>query len=214
MALRLTISFALLLFAAGSSVTAQPLKVGAKGPKVITLSDKVGKNQFQWKSTAPLENIEGTADGVTGTITLDPTNVATLRGELSVPVVTLKSGNKTRDEHIRAATWLDAERYPTIQYKVSEVKNITVKGNSVRGTAVGEFSLHGVVKMLEVPFTLTYLDASPKTKARAAGDLVTIGADFSVALRDFNVAGSNGTIGSKVGEKIELKATLFGSTEN
>jgi hypothetical protein len=72
--------------------------------------------------------------------------------------------------------------------------------------------MHGVNKQMSVPFKLTYVDASAKTRARAPGDLVMISADFSVALADYNVAGSKGTVGSKVGEKINVSAQLYGST--
>jgi hypothetical protein len=39
-----------------------------------------------------------------------------------------------------------------------------------------------------------------------------ITATFNVSLRDFNVAGTKGLIGSRVGETIQVTAQLFGST--
>ncbi len=53
---------------------------------------------------------------------------------------------------------------------------------------------------------------SEATKKRAAGDLVMINANFSVALKDYNVKGKGGIVGSKVGETIQLEAALFGAT--
>jgi hypothetical protein len=40
-----------------------------------------------------------------------------------------------------------------------------------------------------------------------------IKASFKVPLKDFNIAGKQGIIGSKVGENIEITANLFGSTK-
>lgn len=207
------IAAAVALFAmGGEAANAQALSVSASGNKTVTLADAVGKNQFVWKSDAPLEQIKGTAEGVTGTITLDPKNLATLRGTISAKVATMKSGNATRDGHLQSAQWLDAAKYATITFKVNSVSGIKVSGGSATGTATGAFTLHGVTKTISVPFKLTYIDASAKTRARAPGDLVSLTAEFDIALADFSVAGTKGTIGSKVGEKIHISAQLFGST--
>lgn len=211
---RVMMMAAALIFAGGvaQQATAQKLNVSASGNKKVTLSNKVGQNLFNWTSSAPMEKIAGTADGVTGTITLDPKNLATIRGTITVPVASMKTGNTTRDNHLRGADWLDAGKYPTITFTIASVNGLKVAGNSVTGNAVGSFTMHGVSKQLTIPFKLTYVDESEKTRERAPGDLVLVNADFSVALKDFNVAGSRGVVGSKVGESIDVKAQLFGST--
>lgn len=191
---------------------AQSLAVAASGSKKVTLSDRVGKNQFTWISEAPLENIKGTAEGVTGALTLDPKNLSSIRGTITTQVATMKTGNTTRDNHLESDQWLDAAKYPTISFTISSVSGVKVAGNTATGTATGQFTMHGVSKTVSIPFKLTYLDASAKTAARAPGDLVMISADFSVALKDFNVAGTKGLVGSKVGETIKVSAQLFGST--
>lgn len=58
---------------------------------------------------------------------------------------------------------------------------------------------------------MTYLPESEKTRERAPGDLVMISADFNISLKDFKIAGQEGTIGSKVGETIKITAQLFGN---
>lgn len=196
-----------------TSASAQALSVSASGTKKVTLNDAVGKNQFTWVSEAPLEKIKGTAEGVTGSITLDPKNLSTLRGTISAKVATMKSGNATRDGHLHSAQWLDAGKYPTISFTINSVSNVKVSGNSATGTATGNFTLHGVTKSMSIPFKLTYIDESAKTRQRAPGDLVSITADFDVALANFNVTGAKGIVGSKVGEKIDVSAQLFGSAQ-
>lgn len=200
------------IFATATTLQAQGLSVKAAGVKTVKLSDRVGKNQFEWHSTAPLEEIKGTADGVTGALTIDPKFPKSLTGIISVPVSTMKSGNDMRDEHIRNEGWLDAANHPTISFTISSVKDLKVNGNKMTGHAVGNFTMHGVTKQMTIPFTLQYIDASDKTRERAPGDLVMVTADFNVPLADFNVTGSKGVVGSKVGEKISIKAKLFGST--
>jgi polyisoprenoid-binding protein YceI len=212
MTARTIIAVATVAFFAATAAFAQPLAVRASGQKTITLNDKVGKNQFLWKSSAPGEEINGTAEGISGSFTFNPKQPAKLRGTLMATVATMASGNATRDEHIKSSTWLDAAKYPKISFVITSITNPVTVGSKLSGKAVGKFTMHGVTKQITVPFTLTYVDASEKTRARAAGDLVMFTAEFDVALADFKVVGREGLIGSKVGERIKIKANLFGTT--
>jgi polyisoprenoid-binding protein YceI len=208
------LALALMIAAAGSvgALSAQPLAVKARGTKKIVLSNRVGANQFTWSSDAPLEKIQGTAEGVSGSLTLDPKNPASLRGTISAKVMTMKSGNDMRDEHLRGESWLDAAKHPEITFVATSVSGVKASGNSFTANVTGSFTMHGVTKTMTVPVTVQYLDASSRTKSRAPGDLVMLTAEFNVPLKDFNVAGSKGTVGSKVGESIAITAKLFGST--
>jgi polyisoprenoid-binding protein YceI len=203
---------ALVLAAAAAPASAQ-LAVSAAGAKKVTLSDRVGKNQFTWNSDAPMEKIKGTAEGVSGSFTIDPKNLSSMRGTISASVATMKSGNATRDEHLKSGQWLDAAKHPQITFTISSVSGIRVTGNKASGTATGTFSMHGVSKQMSIPFTVTYLDESAATKKKAPGDLVMVDATFNVSLKDFKVAGAQGLVGSKVGETIAVNAKLFGSTK-
>lgn len=194
------------------SLSAQRLTVQASGQKTVTLSDAVGKNQFSWLSDAPLEKIQGTSAGVTGRITLDPRNLSTIRGTIATQVSTMRTGNSTRDGHLRGSNWLDASTYPTITFTILSVANIKVTGNNATGAVTGNFVMHGVTKRLAFPFNLKYVDESAQTRSRAPGDLVMISAQFDIKLKDFNVAGARGMVGSRVGETIRVTAQLFGST--
>ncbi|HVZ40510.1 MAG TPA: YceI family protein [Candidatus Kapabacteria bacterium] len=200
------------LLVTSASVQAQGLAVAASGQKTVKLSDKVSKNQFNWLSSAPGETINGTAEGIAGSFTFDPKKPASLRGTVSCQVATMKTGNETRDGHLKSSTWLDAAQYPTISFTITSVSDVKVNRNQMTGKAVGTFTMHGVTKPMTIPFSLQYIDASAQTRERAPGDLVMVTADFTVSLKDFNVAGRQGLIGSKVGETIKISAKLFGST--
>jgi polyisoprenoid-binding protein YceI len=183
----------------------------ANGEKIVTMNDKVNKNQFIWVSDAPLENTRGSSEAVTGTLTMNPANLSTIRGTISTQVSTMKSGNDTRDHHLKSPEWLDASRFPLISFAIASVSNVTVNGNVATGTAAGTFTMHGVTKQMSIPFKMTYVPESAKTRERAPGDLVMIAADFNISLKDYNIAGQEGTIGSKVGESIKITAQLFGN---
>lgn len=194
-----------------NSASAQ-LAVG-NGQKTVTLNDKIQKNQFTWVSEAPLENIKGSSEGVTGSFTIDPKNIAGIRGTISTQVKTMKTGNETRDSHLQNAAWLNAAKFPTITFKIESVSDVKANGNKATAKVTGDFTMHGVTKKMTIPFEVTYMPESAATKKRAPGDLVMIKADFTVGLKDYNVAGAQGIVGSKVGETIKITAQLFGSTQ-
>lgn len=194
-----------------SSANAQRLAVSASGTETITLNDKVNKNQFVWVSEAPLENIKGSSEGVTGSFTIDPQDLTKIRGTISTQTKTMNTGNATRNSHLVSSEWLDAAKYPTISFTILSVDNIKATGTIATATATGNFTMHGVTKKVTIPIKITYMPESDKTRARAPGDLVMVAADFNISLKDFNIAGTEGTVGSKVGETIKINAQLFGN---
>jgi polyisoprenoid-binding protein YceI len=201
-----------LCLAFGASTASAQLSAGG-GQKTVTLNDKIQKNQFTWVSEAPLENIKGSSEGVSGSFTIDPKNLAGIRGTISTQVKTMKTGNETRDGHLQNASWLDAGKYPVITFKIENVSDVKANGNKASAKATGDFTLHGVTKKMTIPVEITYMPESEATKKRASGDLVMIKADFTVGLKDFNVAGAQGIVGSKVGETIKISAQLYGNTQ-
>jgi polyisoprenoid-binding protein YceI len=132
---------------------------------------------------------------------------------LSTQVKTMKTGNETRDGHLQNASWLDAGKYPQITFKIENVSDVKASGNKATAKATGDFTLHGITKKMTIPFEVTYMPASEATKKRASGDLVMIKADFTVGLKDYNIAGAQGIVGSKVGETIKITAQLYGNTQ-
>src|SRR5687767_1321950 len=142
---------AVMMVAVAAPVSAQ-LAVKGAGSKKVTLNDKVGNNQFLWSSDAPLEKIKGSADAVSGSFTIDPKNIAGIRGTISAQVKSMKTGNATRDEHLAGAQWLDAAKYPSITFAINSVSGVKVTGNKAKATATGTFTMHGVAKQISIPF--------------------------------------------------------------
>lgn len=190
-----------------------------QGRKTVVFSDKVGRNQMVFISTAPLEEIHGTAGDVSGSVTFDPNGLEGLTGKVVVQVKGMRTGISKRDRHLLSKDWLDGERYPTFSYEIDEleaieqVKSDATEGSAVvRGRAVGDFTLHGTTVEMRIPFVATYVPESEETRERVTGDLVMVQATFEIALRDFGIKGVRGFVGSRVGETIEVRVSLYGST--
>jgi Uncharacterized conserved protein, COG2353 len=195
--------------------TALPLPL--KGARTVVLNNAVGQNLCQFVSSAPLEEFEGTADGIEGSFVLDPQNLEATRGRIRVAVASMRTGIARRDEHLRSPEWLDAERYPYIEFDLQGLRQVRITERTagrvvLQAVAVGDFSLHGVRKPMELPIVMTYVPESEQTRQRAPGDLVQVQSEFTISLRDFDIRGRQGVIGSRVGEVIRVKASFYGAT--
>ena len=69
--------------------------------------------------------------------------------------------------------------------------------------------MHGKTKSITVPIKLIYIKESESSKKRASGDFLSVEGKFQIALKDFEVGGKMSTVGSKVGEKIDINFRLF-----
>jgi len=105
------------------SVQAQTaLGSGITGIKKIVLTNDAGQNLIEFISTAPLEDIHGTATGISGTIQLNADHLEKTTGHISVEVRSMETGVKKRDRHLHSDEWLDAEKYPTIEFQLRKLE--------------------------------------------------------------------------------------------
>ena len=116
---RSIVSIAFLLIIGAGTGHSQSFNVPNGGEKIVTMNDKVNKNQFIWVSDAPLENTRGSSEGVAGTLTMDTRDLSKIRGTITTQVSTMKSGNDTRDHHLKSAEWLDAAHFPLISFTIT-----------------------------------------------------------------------------------------------
>ncbi len=193
--------------------------MGDHNGRVFSVEDPMGRNTVTFKSTAPLEDIVGTSNQITGQLVFDPSNPnAGGRGELVVPIKSLNTGIPLRDEHLASSDWLNAAKNPNIEFKITEVKNVrevknTKDAKTFDVTAVGDFTLNGKTKQISVPARITYLKENKMTEQKMPGDLLAARTTFDVALADFGITGPKGMnlIGSKVGEKVEIDLSVVAS---
>ena len=187
--------------------------IDSKGEQTFSFKDKMGRNQATFFSTTPLEDITGMSTDVWGTVSFDIADVEnTLKGEILISTASLKSGIDLRDEHIRSADWLDAEQFPTISFKINEIKGIEkIEDNKLKVKVLGEFTLHGVTKEVESEVTLVYLEENEMTKMRLPGDLLGVRATININLSNYGV--QHMALGKKVSDKIEINVNIVGSNK-
>lgn len=204
------IAIVCMLFALSIGSAGTGFNLSTKGTKNITLNNKVGANQAQFSSKAPLENIDGGTAVVSGTFALDLGNLESTTGKVFVAVNTMQTGIALRDRHLQEKDWLDAETNPNITFDIKKLSGVQIVSSGggkgvAKANAEGVFTLHGVGKAMTVPIEITYIEKAPN-------DLVMIKVgDFPVSLKEHGVVGRKGIVGSKVSETITVKAMLYGS---
>ena len=112
---------------------------------------------------------KGRFKGVEGTINLDAANLAASSVSVSIDAASVDSGDEKRDGHLKSADFFDAETYPTLTFKSTEIH-----GSGDTFHVHGDLTIRDVTKpvVLEVerlgggktPFGTEILAYEAKTK--------------------------------------------------
>jgi polyisoprenoid-binding protein YceI len=180
-------------------------------PQTFDFKDAKGVNNAVFKLDAPLEAINGSANGVSGTVEFDADKPAATKGKIVIASKTLTVGNAMMQEHMHSAGWLDVAKHPEISFDVKELKDVKTAGTVTTATAVGTFSLKGVAKEISVPVKLTYLKGklADRSGGQMKGDLLVIRSTFSIKRADFDI--KPGQNEDKVANDIELTLSIAGA---
>lgn len=185
------------------SALAAPLTFDFKDPK--------GVNNAVFKLDAPLEAINGSANGISGTVTFDPANPGATRGKILVDAASLQVPNSMMKEHLHGAQWMDVATHKEITFEAKELKNVKTSADKTTADAVGTLTLKGVSKEVTIPITLTYLKdkLAARTNGQMKGDLLVIRANFAINRADFGI--NPKAPADKVAETIELTLSIAGA---
>ena len=167
----------------------------------LSFSVDSAKTQFKFLSDAPMEKVPGTADGVTGEISVaDAANPASTSAKITVAVARMKTGNDMRDKHMQGAEWLNAAANPTISFEISKFEIGKVEGNRASGKAVGRFTMNGKAIDKSIPVDIAYA---------ADKNALKVTTKFKVSLKDHGVKGKGDIIGTKISPEVEVDCTLY-----
>ena len=179
-------------------------------PESFDFKDPKGVNNIVFSLDAPLESVNGSASGVTGTVLFDPENPAATTGKIVVASESLIVPNPMQKEHLHSANWLDVAKYPEITFEVKSFADTKTEGSITSANVTGSFSLHGVTKEITVPVKLTYLkDKLASRVPNLKGDLLVLRANFNINREEFNI--QKGQYEDKVSPTINLALSIAGA---
>jgi polyisoprenoid-binding protein YceI len=187
----------------GSSAYTAPLTFDFKDPK--------GVNNAVFKLDAPLEAINGSANGVTGTVTFDPENPGATKGKIVVAASSLHVPNPMMNGHLHGEQWLDVAKQPEITFEAKELKNVKTTGETTSADVTGTLTIKGVAKELTAPIKLTYLKGKLGQRVpNLNGDLLVIRSTFTIKRSDYGINPSAPQ--DKVSDDINITLSVAGAS--
>lgn len=146
---------------------------------------------------AMVTKVRGQFGAFTGTATIDEATPSSSKVELSIDVASIETGSADRDGHLKSADFFDAETYPTITFRSTDVQR------DGSGWAVtGDLTIKDVTKPVTVEFEHTGSARDPFGNLRVGfeGETTINRKDWGLT---WNAALETG--GVLVSEKIKLE---------
>ena len=193
--------WALILSVAPGVLSADSIKFDFRDPKKV--------NNVVFLMDAPLESINGTATGVSGTVSFDPAKPAATTGKIVLATSSLHVDNPLMKKHMLDEGWMHVSKFPTIEFVAVKMTNVKTSGTTIIATIAGKLTVKGVTKKVSVPVRLTYLKGMLIKRNRVPGDLLVLRCDFTIKRSDYGINAGNNE--EKVSDEIELKLRVAGA---
>jgi polyisoprenoid-binding protein YceI len=135
-------------------------------------------------------NFYGVFSGASGTLHLDPANLADSKLEMSIAVDSLSTTVPILTQELKGQQWFDATKYPMASFVSTKV--VRTGDSSIRVT--GDLTLHGVTRQEVLDASLVGAGINPLSKA------YTVGFEISGTIErsDFGIKMDIPAVGDKV----------------
>jgi len=137
-------------------------------------------------------NTGGTFDGLAGTITFDPSNLATASFNVSVEAKSVNTDMEGRDNHLRKAEYFDVEKYPKITFKSTKITTTNKEGFFFM---FGVITIKNVSKEISFPFSQTAKDGG-----------ILFEGEFKLNRLDFGVGGKSFSMSDELNVELSILA--------
>ena len=198
---KIKLAWALALAVAPGVLNADTIKFDFKDPKKV--------NNVVFLLDAPLESINGTATGVSGTVSFDPAKPAATTGKIVLATLSLHVDNPVMKDHMLGEEWMHASKFPTIEFVAEKMTGVRTSGTTTTATIAGKLTVKGITRKVSVPVRLTYLKGLLAKRNRVPGDLLVLRCDFTIKRSDYGI--NAGKKEEKVSDEIELKLRVAGA---
>jgi polyisoprenoid-binding protein YceI len=149
-----------------------------------------------------ISNVKGSFSGLSGTLKLDETDYTHSSVEASIPVASLTTGDAQRDGHLKSADFFDAEKFPAITFKSSNIDSTGGANYAV----TGDLNLHGATKAV----TFAVEDVSEPSKDPWGNHRIGLSATTKINRKDFGLIWNSAleTGGVLVGEEVSISLEI------
>lgn len=134
-----------------------------------------------------------------GTIKLDTAAIGKSTVDVTLEAASINTDNADRDKHLKSPDFFDVEKFPTITFKSTSVKEVA-KGKL---EVTGDFTLHGVTKRITFPITNAGTMSGMQPGSIVAG--FTDGA-LTINRNDYGIKTFPGVLGDDVAISLNIEA--------
>jgi polyisoprenoid-binding protein YceI len=154
--------------------------------------------QEQFVAAAVESTATGRTNDVSGTFTITGTTVDDV--SMTANLLTLTSDRSQRDDAIKTRG-LESERFPESTFVLAEpieLEKVPELGETVTATAVGDFTLHGVTRRVEIP-----------VEGRWDGTAVQVVGSLHVVFADYGIEPPGSPLLASIDDEGEMEFQLF-----
>jgi len=150
-----------------------------------------------------ISSVPGRFGDFKGTFSFDPAHMESAKAEAEMTVASVDTGDKKRDDHLKAPDFFDSAKHPAITFKSTKVEKVSESDFK----AHGDLSIHGVTKPVVLDVSYGGAATDPWGKERAAFVATT-----KINRKEFGLTWSKvlETGGLVVGDEVQITLEVEG----
>ena len=137
-------------------------------------------------------NTGGTFEGLAGTITFDPANLANASFNVTVDAKTVDTDLEARDNHLRKEEYFDVEKYPKVSFRSTKITTTNKDGYLFM---FGVITIKNISKEISFPFKQTSKDGG-----------ILFDGEFKLNRLDFGVGGKSFSMSDELNVELSIFA--------
>jgi polyisoprenoid-binding protein YceI len=152
-------------------------------------------------------SVQGRFDRFSGSIEFDPDQPEQTVVRGSIEASSINTNNEKRDKHLRSSDFFDVEKYPTLDFESTGIRNIAGK----KGKLEGKLTIHGVTRSVVLDVTFKGQGSDPWGNVRAG-----FAATLNINRKDYGLNWNQvlETGGFLVGDEVEIRIDAEGLLED
>jgi polyisoprenoid-binding protein YceI len=162
--MRTKLFFAAAFVLAAPAIAQMPTLGTADVTKVVAGNYEVEPNHTQIAWTVNhlgVSLFSGMFSQASGTLSINPKNLATTKVSISVPVASVQTTSDKLTGELKSADWFDAAKYPAMTFVSTKVTSTSATTADI----TGNLTLHGVTKPVTIEAVFTGVGSSMSKKA-------------------------------------------------
>lgn len=156
-------------------------------------------SEVSFKIRHLLAKTSGRFTKFSGTIKVDTADISKSSVDVTIEVASINTDNADREKHLKSPDFFDVEKYPTITFKSTSVKEV-VKGKL---EVTGDFTLHGVTRRITFPITNAGTQPGMQPGTVVAG---FIDGALTINRNDYGIKTFPGVLGDEVAISLNVEA--------